>query len=262
MGSPSDTLSDAIKILDSEPAKNLLSPLTKEVGEFLGDVGNLARFYATENLAKIFGRWARSRGVGRTLSDGELRKVMPLLPLASMVSDDELQGKWAALMERTAKDDGCLPSFGQTLAQLTAEQVRYLDRLWKVVSAATDRLSVAEPLSYIGLVQVFDPGINAGVSPAEWKLFKKRFTDKQKTNYERLDRAKLVIDDLIRLGIIREDRRTEAPPFLEADDDEKIPLKMVLTSRYSVSQYGASFMQAVTASCDGGTADTAKQGDQ
>lgn len=183
MGAPNNPLSDAAKILESEPAKNLLSPPTKEIGEFLGTLANLTRFYATENLERILKKWAEFRR-RCTLSAEEFKKVMPLLPLASMVSDEELQKRWAALMESTATDNGCLPSFGQTLAQLTSEEVRYIDRLWKVVSSPTDYLSTnrpgREPLSYTNLVQVLDPGINAGVNPAEWELFRERFTDEQK----------------------------------------------------------------------------------
>src|SRR5216683_6829015 len=123
MGDPNNPLSDAIKILVSEPANNLLSPVTKEVGELLGTIANLAGFYMTGNLESIFTKWAKFRRGGRKLDAEEFKKVMPLLQLASMVSDDELQGNWAALMENTAVQGGCLPSFGQTLSQLTAEEV-------------------------------------------------------------------------------------------------------------------------------------------
>jgi hypothetical protein len=252
MGDQNNPLSDAIKILESEPAKNLLSPVTKEIGEFLGTVANLARFYATENLERIFKRWASFRGHAHPLSAEEFKKVMPLLALASMVSDEELQERWAVLMESTATDEGCLPSFGQTLAQLTSEEVRYLDRLWKVVCEPTDHLSVnrpgREPLSYINLVQVFDPDINTGVNPAEWKLFQKQFTDEQKADYERFGRAELAIEDLIRLGIIGEDQVAEPDRYLPLGDT-KIPAgrsQTVLRSQYSFSQYGVYFMQAVT----------------
>jgi hypothetical protein len=172
MGDPNNQLSDAMKILDSEPVKNLLSPVTKEVGEFLGQIANLARFYATENLEAIFTKWARGRRNGRTIDAEAFKRVMPLLPLAAMVSGDELQEKWAVLMESAATEDNCLPSFGQTLSQLTAEEVRYLDRLWKIVLQPTDYVSIhrfgREPLSYSSLVQTFDPDINA-VNPAEFQ---------------------------------------------------------------------------------------------
>lgn len=63
-----DPLSDAIKILDSEPAKNLLSSPAKEIGELQGTVANLLRFYATENLERIFKKWAKFRRQGHPLT--------------------------------------------------------------------------------------------------------------------------------------------------------------------------------------------------
>jgi hypothetical protein len=237
-----------LKILE-EQANNLLSPTIKEIGGLLGDVANLGRFYMTQNLEKIFEKWARSRD-GHALGREEFKRVMPLLPLASMVSDDQLQERWAALMESTATADGCLPSFGQTLAQLTSEEVRFLDRLRKLVSMPTDFLSMnrpaREPLSYTNLVRVFDADINTGVSSAEWKLFKERLTDEQKANYERLGRAELAIEDLVRLGIISEDQVEEPDPI----GDSKSPFarsQTILRSQYSFSQYGVFFMRAVTA---------------
>jgi hypothetical protein len=234
-----------------EQANNLLSPTTKEIGGLLGDVANLGRFYMTQNLEKIFKQWAESRN-GRILGGEEFKKVMPLLPLASMVSDHELQERWAALMESTATGDGSLPSFGQTLAQLTSEEVRYLDRLWNVVSAPTDELLIVEPqrrpLSYSTLVMTFDPTINTGVSPAELKVFEDRVTAEQNANYERLGRAALVIDDLVRLAIIVEEHIAEPDRFLSLYGDRKIPFERsqtVLRSQYSFSQYGVFFMRAV-----------------
>jgi hypothetical protein len=246
MGDPNNPLSYAKEILDSEPGKNLLSPVTKEVGEFLGTIANMARFYATENLEKIFTKWAKCRRSGRTSDVEAFKRVMPLLPLASMVSEDELQEKWAVLMESTATEDSCLPSFGQTLAQLTAEEVRYLDRLWKfVLKPIDDYVSEhrfgREPLSYSNLVQTFNPDINPGINAAEWKILREQFTDEQKANYERLGRALLVIEDLIRLGIIVKDQVAKHP----------LELRQTKTrSAYSFSEYGVSFMQAVTVKDD------------
>jgi hypothetical protein len=236
MSDPNDALKPISDIINAEPVKNLLSPLTKEVGELIGTVANCARFYATENLEKIFTKWANAHRSGYTIEPEAFKKIMPLLPLASMVGDDELQDKWALLMESTATEGGSLPSFGQTLFQLTAEEVQYLDRLWKLVLTPTGYTSEhrfgREPLSYSQLMQVFDPDINTEVNPAERKIFE--FTEEQKANYERLGYAQLVIEDLIRLGILV-DRKT---PFEQS--------QAVLRSQYSFSQYGVAFMQAVT----------------
>jgi hypothetical protein len=254
MGDSNNPLSDLNEILDSEPVKNLLSPVTKEVGEFLGTLANLCRFYATENLGKIFGKWEKFRHCGHPLSEEEYKKVMPLFPLASMVSDDELQEKWAALMESIATKEDCLPSFGLTLSQLTVEEVQYLDRLWKIVLEPTDFIAVHKPgrlpLQYITLVKTFDPSINAGVNSAEIEIFKQLLTEAQKANYEQLEEAQLVIDDLVRLRILGEDLVAEPDRYLEVGD-KKVPFdrsQTIIRSQYSFTQYGVSFMQAVTAS--------------
>jgi hypothetical protein len=176
---------------------------------------------------------------------------MPLLPLASMVSDEDLQERWAILMETTATGSGSLPSFGQTLSQLTAEAVQYLERLWEAVSKPTNHLSEhrfdREPLSLMTLMQVFDLHMNTGVNPAEQKVFEEDLTDDQKANYERVDHAELVIQDLIRLGILIEDKVPEPDRYLPFGDNN-IPFlrsKTTLRAQYSFSQYGVTFMRAV-----------------
>jgi len=242
MADPNDPLSCAKEILESEPVTNLLSPVTKEIGEFFGDMANMARFYITTNLERIFKSWAEYRH-GRTIDAEAFKRVMPLLPLASMVSEDELQKRWAALMENAVTGDNFLPSFGQTLSQLTAEEVRYLDRLWKVIlNPIDDHLPLhrfgRDPLSWSKLVQVFDSDIDTGVSPVERNILGGQFTDEQKANYERLGHVMLVIEDLVRLGIIDKD--------LVVEDARLKPGQTKTHPVYSFSEYGVSFMQAVT----------------
>jgi len=244
-----DPISSASKILDNELVKNVLSPPTKEVGEFLATIANLTRYYATGNLEKIFTKWAKSRC---SIEPEEFKRVMPLLPLVSMVSDDELQERWAVLMESTATDEGCLPSFGQTLAQLTAEEVRYLERLWKAVVLPPTYVSIhragRDPLRYDTLVQVLDPEIDNWISPSENKVFQATATDEQKAEldatYERIGRAELVIEDLMRLGIIGKEQVAKNLPFEQAFPSERRQTRVEF--EYSFSQYGVSFMEAVT----------------
>jgi hypothetical protein len=254
MDEPSQPVAEAIlKTLDSEPVKNLLSPITRELGEALGDLGGIVRFYSHRNLGKIFKKWAESERSGRTIDSKDFEKIMPLLHLAAMTSDDELQTKWASLLESATTDTGYfLPSFGQTLSQLTAEEARYLDRLWKVVSAPTEHLSIhrpgKEPLSLLNLINVFDPDINTGINAAEWKLYKDQMTAEQKANYERLGHAELVIQDLERLGILTHEPVAEPDRYLPLGD-QQIPFsrsKTMLRWEYSFTEYGVSFVRAVT----------------
>jgi hypothetical protein len=240
MSESSDPLSAIQKILDSELVKNLFGPATKHVGEGLGIVADLTGFYMTQNLARIFTKWARHREA--RLDAEEFQRVMPLLPNASMASEDELQEKWATLMESAVTNSDFLRSFGQTLSQLSVEEARFLDTLWEIVMAPRDFLSIRHPgrspISHSNMVRNFDPTINSGVNRAEFEVFNHRMTMEQKENYRRYEHAELVIDDLVRLGLL------SAEPVLHPNRFERSGVTPV--PQYSFSEYGVSFMQAVT----------------
>ena len=117
------------KTLDSEPVRNLLGPLTKNLGLLLGQVSDVARFYTEQNLSSIFTKWAVQRK-GEPLGSRGFKRVLPLLRDAAMQSDDELQERWASLLENVANDTKMFyASFGQTLSQITSAEARYLDRI-------------------------------------------------------------------------------------------------------------------------------------
>jgi abortive infection alpha-like protein len=254
MSNPGEWLSEIAKVL-TEPINNLLSPPSKEMGDLLGTIANLCRFYATDNLAKIFEKWAEYRRGERPLNGEDFRQVMPLLPAASMVSDDELQEKWARLLESAVNRGGHSPAFGQTLAQLSVEDVRFLDTLWAVALIPLHtHVTPTQPLSFFRLVRAFDPGINTGVNDAEFRVYGHKWSDEQKANYEKLKRAKLTIDNVIRLGILKENRKIK-------ESDRTIGLNDVSANRrevkikagdvkveveYSFNPFGVSFMEAVT----------------
>lgn len=94
----------------------------------------------------------------------EFKKVLPLLPLASVQSDDDLQARWAALLEHTATDGSALPSFGQTLSELSAEEAKFLDRLFSAILQAashplTRGIPTEVPISRHGLIHAYDSSI-------------------------------------------------------------------------------------------------------
>jgi hypothetical protein len=146
------------RALDSEPVRNLLGPLTKNIGLILGQVSDIARFYTEQNLSSIFTKWAVLRK-GEPLDSRGFKRVLPLLRDAAMQSDDELQERWASLLENVADDTkGVLPSFGQTLSQITSAEARYLDRIWECVTAAkpynSGKRRGRDELSYSNLLGV------------------------------------------------------------------------------------------------------------
>ncbi|HEU5408673.1 MAG TPA: hypothetical protein VFU48_12955 [Nitrospira sp.] len=256
---PTELISEATKVL-AEPVSNVLSPPTKEMGELLGTIANLCRFYATENLARIFTKWAEYRRGERPLNGDDFRKVMPLLPAASMVTDEELQARWVRLMESAITNDGHSPAFGQTLSQLSVEDVRMLDRLWASVlvpsNAVTAYTPPMRPLSFTDLVRAFDAKIETNVNHAVLQVYQQRnrWSEEQQQNYERLQQANLIIDNVVRLGILRMDqkiRESDRYVGLDALDEGRREVKIKagaikVRTDYSFASYGVSFMEAVT----------------
>jgi hypothetical protein len=236
-----------------EVGKALVLPLAEKLGNALADLGDIYWFYQTECLSKIFTRWAAARN-NKPLSQEDFRKILPLLQLASVQSDEELQAKWAALLENTVTGvAGILPSFGQTLSQLTSEEARFLDRIFEFVSQPTGYLSERRPgmvpMDSVRLINIYDSSINTGINPAEREAFKDRMSEEQLRNYDKLTQAELVIQDLERLGIITQEQRAEPNRYL-GPDTIKIPAgrSAVFQREYSLTQYGISFILAVARS--------------
>lgn len=234
------------KLLGSEPANELFKPVTHEIGQLLGDLGNIVGFYSRENLKKIFTKWARNRekteskGHTKTIDAIEFERIMPLLPTASLQSDEELQERWAALLESAANaDTDYLPSFGQTLAQLTAEEAQFLDRLWKYISQpmtyAASVAPEAEQFNENTLLQIYDRELHAKMDRKEWQPNEIHSVLEQ---HVRVQHFRLLIDDLARLGIINQLNPGEAIVT------EKGPVLHV--NRYALTRYGLNFIRSVS----------------
>jgi hypothetical protein len=252
---PSEAVGEAVKgILNSAPAQNFLGPITEQLGLALGEWGDIFRFYQSENLKKIFKKWGELRG-GATLSEGELRRVLPFLPNAALQSDDELQNRWAALLQSSATGkDNVLPSFGQTLSQITSEEARYIERVWKFLTgrsntAASSRRSVHPSV----LRRLYDPRL--AEYPGFVVLFHDPKSPEERAAFERLKRFELILHDLERLGILMQENRYFAGDALtcEIDGEQvKIPQPGGITVSYSLTQYGVDFVLAVKPGENGG----------
>src|ERR1035438_3199775 len=83
-------------ILNSEVGKKLTLPITEQFGLIFGDVGGALR----SNINRVLEKWTPLRS-DKMLSTEEQLKALPLLLLASTQSDEELQSRWAALLENT-----------------------------------------------------------------------------------------------------------------------------------------------------------------
>jgi hypothetical protein len=129
-----DDIKAIAQVLNTEQVKSLTVPVTKEVGKFLGELGDMVRVNGTDNMRRVIGRWMGYRD-NRHLTDAEVKRVMPLLPIVSMQTDEKFTDKWAALLESAA--DGSNPyaaSHANTLSQLSSEEARVLDTLYKGIA--------------------------------------------------------------------------------------------------------------------------------
>jgi hypothetical protein len=240
------------KALDSELVRNLLGPVTKNAGSMLGMVSDIARFYAEVNLSSIFTRWAEQRD-GKPLEPEEFKRVLPLLRDASMQSDDELQERWAALLENVASETkGVLPSFGHTLSQITSAEARYLDRVWERVTAHSDcnsgkRLG-RDSLSETNLADLYNPELRAP-NPAEMRIFKDRMSPEQLAAYEEMTNFELPLHDLERLSLIEKELEYDSGKVKTYYIDGQ-PLQIPaedsgIAVSYALTQYGVNFILAV-----------------
>lgn len=233
------------KLLDTEIIKNLLGPVTQQVGLMGGDLAGIVRMYTTFNLAQVLMKLARQRN-NKPLQPAEFIRVIPLLQAASLVSDAELQEQWAALLESSVSEpDGVLPSFGQTLSQLTAEEARFLERLYEY-SKNNDQLGAYRLGTLDDVQDLYDPEL--GLTYGEPSAVAEQLARK------RVDHAALLLTDLLRLGLLRSHQISKdemGTGFFEGRkgtgvfDAYKEP-KLELETEYLVSAYAVSFIKAVT----------------
>lgn len=185
----SNAVNEAAKAANSEAGKALTLPAAHEIGQILGDVANIFRFYTTDNLGKIFTRWdAYRKEQKRPLTERDIKHVMPLLQAAAVQGDEELQERWMSLLESAAVEDpDYLPSFATTLSALTSEQVKFLDRLWDFatqdVTYTSEYSQGILPVEQYKLIEIFDPSINPGVNAAEMKVYGDQMSAEQHANY-------------------------------------------------------------------------------
>jgi hypothetical protein len=247
----SDTLSKSLE----KPVENLLGPVTKQLGLAFGEIGSVFRFYTSENLNNVFTKWAEHRK-GKPLSSSDFQRVLPLLQDASLQSNDELQERWAALLESTVTESrSVLPSFGSTLSQLTAQEARFVSDLWAAVTKP--QLLPHKLLSPSGkyfsfqlMMHVFAAGLSEHLSVYHGrKHLKGRLSAEQLEGIAKLDKLYLIAQDIERLGVIGTSTQLVSGPsnWVETDSKEvEIPGDPILNERKFFTPYGESFIKAVT----------------
>ena len=222
---------DAVKaVLESEQGKALTLPASQEIGGMLGDLVGFVRFSMNKNLDKISTGWLESRNQ-KPFEPEEVNRVLPLLLMASTVSDDELQSRWITLLETAARgDEDYRPSFGQTLNQITAEEARFLRNIWGSLSGPSGS-GHPNKLTARNLLSIHHPDIHPNLV---WTAPQARNTILEPRLLRLVDRQiemKLMLDELVRLDIL-------AAHSVDADHRGS-------GVYYRFTHYGAMFFRAV-----------------
>ena len=127
---------DALKIIDkaADLLHKLAEPMAEEFGALFGDK---VRVYRVKNLV------ATIQKTERILRDADLpanavppRLLLPIVENSSVEDNETLQEMWAGLLSTSSQQtDSVLPSFVETLKQLTPDEARHLQAVYIRVRA-------------------------------------------------------------------------------------------------------------------------------
>lgn len=165
-------MTDAGEILKSgaiDKAADLLHKLAGPMFEELGAVlGDKVRVYRARNMVKTFQKTERLlRDAGLPANAVPPRLLLPIIENSSVEDNDSLQELWAGLLATASQQaDSVSPSFVDTLRQLTPDEARHLERVYKTLPDPGSR----RPRAYTPVTPYFfsmrrgaPPGVSADV---------------------------------------------------------------------------------------------------
>ena len=142
-------MNDASEIIKSGAADKLADivhklagPLAEEYGLLLADK---AKVYRVKNWVSVITK------TQKILSDAKLppnavppRMFLPIPEASSLEEDETLQSLWAGLLATASQQtDSVSPSFVETLKQLTPDEARHLEHVYKTIRESGKREMLA-----------------------------------------------------------------------------------------------------------------------
>lgn len=132
-------MTDTREILNSSVADkvadllhSLAGPAFEEFGAMLGDK---VRVYRVKNLITTVQKTERLlRQAGLPANAVPPRLLLPIIENISIEDNDSLQDLWAGLLATASQHkDSVSPSFVETLKQLTPDEARHLEHIYKTI---------------------------------------------------------------------------------------------------------------------------------
>jgi hypothetical protein len=197
----------------------LAGPMAEEYGLLLADK---AKVYRLKNWVNVITK------TEKILRDANLppnavppRMFLPILEASSLEDDETLQDLWAGLLATASQQaDSVSPSFIETLKQLTPNEARHLEHVYKTIQKTSPQWSMANaPVTPYAFTE--QRGVPSGVSS----------------------------DTFERLGLIRRDfdlklrslTRRKPPSSIEEAIDAVEP---EMRYQFVFTQYAVSFLEA------------------
>ena len=204
--------------------KRIAGPACDEIGLTLQDRVHVWRAKRAHKLGEKFLKSCQERGIEPKQVD--LKILLPILNYASVEVDEDLHTMWANLLTNAADPahDEVLPSFPDVLKQLTKRAALFLDAFYDLIQKqqTTDR---DYALSYVGVQSVY---LDAVRNPAPESEFK------------------IVLDDLLRMGLVRTAPKVQVPYRAEREELYPTfgPTQANVLLGYILTDYGMAFVEA------------------
>lgn len=164
-------------------------------------LGDTVRVYRVRNMVKTVQKTERIlRDAGLTPNAVPPRLLLPIVENSSVEDDDSLQELWAGLLATASQQtDSVSPSFIETLKQLTPDEARHFEHIYKTIQGAGNQRSGANrPITPYAFTERW--GTPHGVTAETFErlgLIRRDFDVKLRSNLNSLNRNINSVNDAL-----------------------------------------------------------------
>lgn len=201
--------------------QKLAGPLAEEVGLTFGDAARVFRYKRALKLLEKVERTTRNSGFEPTSVRPKL--LLPILDHSSVEDDEGMHDRWAALLSNAANPASVIqvfPSFPEILSQLSPKEAILLDAIQSHVDLNLAKHHPDKPKSsnwaysvdvgtWKTLLQLYAQlGLSKCSAAVLLNFSQNRTSPETTSDYSNF---RVALDNLIRLGVLREDQTNSHP---------------------------------------------------